>query len=118
MKIRIGFTIVAIVFLLVGCLEKKDIDLNQHPLSAEKEGTFSLFVLDKKLDTVSSDSLRKQGILNVSKINAATSLKSAQKRYGFLKLKKLPTYVVFDTKQVLYKSSDYKQLLDYLKKHQ
>ncbi len=118
MKIKIGITIVAIVFLLVGCFEKKDIDLSQHPLSAEKEGTFSLFVLDKKLDTVTNESLREQGILNVHKINAATSLKSAQKRYGFLEIKKSPTYVVFDTKQVLYKSNDYNQLIDYLKKHQ
>jgi hypothetical protein len=118
MKIRIGITIVSIILLLVGCLAKKDIDLSQHPLSAEKEGSLSLFVLDKKLDTVTEENLKEQGILNVHKINAATSLKSAQKRYGFLKIKKSPTYVVFDTKQVLYKSNDYKQLVDYLKKHQ
>ncbi|WNB92588.1 hypothetical protein [Bacillus sp. NEB1478] len=83
MKIKNGITVVLLVIFLAGCLGKKDTDLSQHPLMSEMEGEFSLFVLDKKLDTITSESLRNQGIINVHKIQSGTSLKSAQKSMDF-----------------------------------
>jgi hypothetical protein len=118
MKIKFCITIAFLVTLLVGCLGEKDVNVSQHPLMAEMEGKFSLFVLDNKLDTVTLTMLEEQGIANVHKIKSGTSLKDAQERYAFLKLKKSPTYVVFDYKQLMYKTNDYDKLMDYLKKHQ
>lgn len=65
MKIKFSITIAYLVILLVGCLGEKDVNLSQHPLMAEMEGKFSLFVLDNKLDTVTPTILEEQGIVNV-----------------------------------------------------
>lgn len=116
-KMKRYFSFILFIFLLA-CDGIQNTDISQHQLMAEKEGEFSLFVVADKKDTVDLNSLDKQGIYNVHKIIQTDSLKDSQSEYKFLELEKSPTFVVFDYKQVLFKTSEYDKLIEYLKKHQ
>jgi hypothetical protein len=117
-KIKRYFSLVILYIFLLGCDVFQSTDISQHQLMAEKEGELSLFVVADKQVTVDLNSLDKQGIYNVHKIIETDSLKDSQRKYKFLKLEKSPTFVVFDYKQVLFKTSEYDKLIEYLKKQQ
>lgn len=112
------FSLFILFIFLLGCFGNQSTDISQHQLMAEKEGEFSLFVVADKQITLDLNSLDKQGIYNVHKIIETDSLKDSQRKYKFLELEKTPTFVVFDYKQVLFKTSEYDKLIKYLKKHQ
>jgi hypothetical protein len=117
-KMKRYFSLIILFIFLLGCVGNQSADISQHQLMAEKEGEFSLFVVADKQVTIDLNSLDKQGIYNVHKIIETDSLKDSQRKYKFLGLEKSPTFVVFDYKQVLFKTSEYDKLIEYLKKNQ
>lgn len=79
---------------------------------AEDKNKVALFVVGDDLEVFE---LEEKGIKNIQSIFNAISLKNAQQKYPFLKLEKEPTYVVFDNKKQIFNTSDYNELVKYLK---
>ncbi|OOE12561.1 hypothetical protein [Fictibacillus arsenicus] len=97
---------------------KNQFDINNESPSGEKKflaednSKVALFVVGDELEVFE---LEEKGIKNIQSIFNAISLKNAQQKYPFLKLQKEPTYVVFDNKKQIFNTSDYNELVKYLK---
>jgi hypothetical protein len=83
-------------------------------LLAKEEGTYSLYVV-AKLDTITSELLRENGITNVRTIRHTEFLEEAMMDYKFMKLDKSPAFVVFDDKKMIYKTYNQDELIKFLK---
>ncbi|WP_226537491.1 hypothetical protein [Fictibacillus halophilus] len=79
---------------------------------AEDKNKVALFVVGDDLEAFE---LEEKGVKNIQSIFNAISLKKAQQKYPFLKLKKEPTYVVFDNEKQIFNTTDYNELVKYLK---
>ncbi|QHS24304.1 hypothetical protein GWK91_16010 [Virgibacillus sp. MSP4-1] len=88
----------------------------QYPLIAQTEGKYGLLVVgDNRL--AESGLLEKHGIRNVSNSRFVSSFEIAKERYDFLNLKKAPVYVVFDDKEMVYKTHNRNDLIKFLKEN-
>lgn len=85
-----------------------------YPLIAEDEDEYALFVVDN-LESFEYDILDQEGIENVTSAQTTDSLESANQQYQFLNLEKSPAYVVFDDKEMIYKTYNIDELLEFLK---
>lgn len=99
-----------ICIILTGCNAD---DLKLKELTSDKKGTYALYVVGDELD---GSELGEQGIKNINFIMNAASLEIAQQEYPFLKIKKTPEYLVFDHKELQYRTSDFDNLVEFLKK--
>jgi len=100
---------------LIGCSNLSNPEPTPvHPfLSADKE-TYALLVVGEKSADYYRGLLDKNKILNVKKINGRTSLEDTNERYKFLELEKTLAFVLFDTKDVVYKSYSEEELIKFL----
>ena len=101
---------------LIGCSNLSNPEPTPvHPLfSADKE-RYALLVVDEKSADYYRELLDKNKIYNVKKINGRTSLEDTNEQYKFLELEKSPAFVLFDTKDVVYKSYSEEELIKFLK---
>lgn len=101
---------------IIGCSNFSDPEPTPvHPLfSADKE-RYALLVVDEKSADYYRELLDKNKIYNVKKINGRTSLEDTNEQYKFLELEKSPAFVLFDTKDVVYKSYSEEELIKFLK---
>ncbi|GAA0498674.1 hypothetical protein GCM10008986_27260 [Salinibacillus aidingensis] len=88
----------------------------QYPLIAQVEGQYGLLVVGND-QVVISEFLDKHGIRNVSNYSVMNSLKSANDRFTFLNSEKAPVYVVFDDKEMVYKTHNRNDLIKFLKEN-
>lgn len=88
-----------------------------YPLIAKNEGEYALFVVDhtEKFDY---DTLDEEGIKNVTSAQIIDSLEDANHQYQFLDLEKSPAYIVFDDKEMIYKTYNIDELLEFLKQQE
>ncbi|OOE14035.1 hypothetical protein [Fictibacillus arsenicus] len=111
-------TIVAVtlICMLLGCSNTTIDNTNSEEekrFLAEDANKVALFIVGDERD--SFDLEEDAEINNIQSIFNASSLKRAQQKYEFLKLKEEPTYIVFDNKEEIYRTDDYNQLVNFLK---
>lgn len=58
---------------------------------------------------------RREQNTNVKTIHGRSSLEKTNGQYKFLELEKSPAYVVFDTKDIVYKTYSEEELIKFLK---
>lgn len=104
--------VVTLILLLFGCSSTNSEEKEERFL-AKKSEKVVLFIVGDERD--SFDLEEDEGISNIESIFNASSLERAQQKYDFLKLKKEPTYVVFDDKEEIYRTNNYDQLVTFLK---
>ncbi|WP_112180788.1 MULTISPECIES: sigma-70 family RNA polymerase sigma factor [Paraliobacillus] len=85
-----------------------------YPLIAENEDEYALFVVDNRT-SFDYDILDQEGVKNVTSAQTIDSLESANQQYQFLNLEKSPAYVVFDDTEMIYKTYEIDELLEFLK---
>lgn len=101
---------------LIGCSNLSDQEPSPvHPLFSAHTDRYALLVVDEKSAKNYRELLDKNKIFNVKRINVRTSLKDTNEQYKFLELEKSPAFVLFDTKDVVYKSYSEEELIKFLK---
>ncbi|NKE07669.1 MULTISPECIES: hypothetical protein [Mesobacillus] len=103
---------------LIGCSNVSNVEpaSGRTLFSAEKD-KYALLVVDEKSADYYRKLLDKHKILNVKVINGRTSLEDTNEEYKFLELKKSPAFVVFDTKDIVYKTYSEKELIEFLREN-
>lgn len=91
-----------------------------HPLLSEDTDKYSLFIVE---DTGMADNgwqewLDKNEIINAKKIIGNTSLNDAKNQYKLLELDSSPAFVVFDTKNIVYKTYNEEEVIVFLKSNE
>lgn len=89
-----------------------------YPLIAENVGEFALFVVDHTENFDYEDIQDEEGIKNVTSAQIIDSLEFANQQYQFLDLEKSPAYVVFDETEMIYKTYELDELLEFLKQQE
>ncbi|WP_142296471.1 hypothetical protein [Lottiidibacillus patelloidae] len=88
-----------------------------HPLFSAHENKYSLLMVLETEKTDYNKWLEDNEITNVKTIHGRTSLEHTNGEYKFLELEKSPAYVVFDTKDIVYKTYSEEELIKFLKEN-
>ncbi|MEH7346953.1 hypothetical protein V7122_24270 [Bacillus sp. JJ1532] len=100
--------------ILVGCSNRSETE-PIHPLFSNDESKYSLLVVDDTgIYNLDNEWKTKNGIKNVKKIHGRTSLEDTANSYKFLELEETPTFIVFDVKDVVFKTNSEEELIEFL----
>ena len=103
---------------LIGCSNLSNVETaSDRPLFSAEKDKYALLVVDEKSADYYREFLDNHEILNVKVINGRTSLEDTNEEYKFLELKKSPAFVVFDTKEVVYKTYREEELIKFLREN-
>ena len=103
---------------LIGCSNVSNVEpASGRPLFSAEKGKYALLVVDEKSADYYREWLDEKKIDNVKVINGRTSLEDTNEEYKFLELKKSPAFVVFDTKDIVYKTYSEKELIEFLREN-
>jgi|GEM_PF-3983865 len=105
-KIKLCILILILTMTLFGCNSA-----SLKGLLSEKEDQYSLYVIGDELD---GSEFEERDINNVYSILNASSLEVAQKNYPSLKIETSPEYIVFDHKELKYRTSHFEELVSFL----
>lgn len=86
---------------------------NYPGLVPENEGEYILYSVGDEID---SERLEEEGI-DIAGISYRESLSSMNEEYADLELEESPAYILFDSDGLVYKTYDYKELIQYLKEN-
>lgn len=101
---------------LIGCSNETNVEpASGRPLVSAEKGKYALLVVDEKSADYYREWLDEKKIDNVKVINGRTSLEDTNEEYKFLELKKSPAFVVFDTKDMVYKTYSEEELIKFLR---
>lgn len=108
-KKKIYYIVILFVFLLfvVSC---SDIDREYEKFLSDKEGKYSLYIASDKEDIVTFDTLDEEDITSVKTITQETKLRDVRLE----EVKEMPTFIVFDTKNKIYKTNNIDELVEFL----
>ena len=98
---------ISTVLLFIGCSNS---DNDYSKFLSDKEGKYSLYIVAKEIDTITFDSLQENDIDNVKTISHDTSISGAR----LDEIKEMPTFMVFDTKNKVFKTDDITELYEFL----
>ncbi|MRG87539.1 hypothetical protein [Salinibacillus xinjiangensis] len=96
----------------------------QYPLISKDEGSLSLLIVDENKQQFDWKEFNQKVFVengirqNVSTSKSVDSLESINEKYKFLNLEKSPAYVVFDHKEMIYKTYNLEDLIEFLKQRE
>ncbi|WP_090745678.1 hypothetical protein [Mesobacillus persicus] len=102
--------------LLIGCSSIPEPE-PIHPLFSADKNKYSLLMVRETEITDYNKWEEENEITNVKTIHGRTSLEDTNGEYKFLELEISPAYVVFDTKEVVYKTYSEEELINFLKEN-
>lgn len=113
------YTTISLFFIIIltGCsIFSEGEPITTHSLLSENEDRYLLFVVEEP-DTNDWRYILEEenNIFKVKTIITEFPLEEVNEQYKFLELEKSPAFVVFDNKEMLYKTYDEKELIDFLK---
>lgn len=101
---------------LIGCSNVSNVEpVSGRTLFSAEKDKYALLVVDEKSADYYREWLDEKKIDNVKVINGRTSLEDTNEEYKFLELKKSPAFVVFDTKEIVYKTYSEEELIKFLR---
>lgn len=104
--------------LLIGCSSIPEPEPEPiHPLFSADKNQYSLLMVRETEITDYNKWEEENEITNVRTIHGRTSLEDTNGEYKFLELERSPAYVVFDTKDVVYKTYSEEELIEFLKEN-
>lgn len=105
--------------MLVGCSYFSNADPEPlHPLFSNNETKYSLLVVDEAGDyEIGNEWLDENKIYNVQTVHGRNSVEEINNQYKFIELEKSPAFVVFDTKDIVFKTYSEKELIEFLQNH-
>ncbi|WP_226671086.1 hypothetical protein [Metabacillus litoralis] len=107
-----------ITTFLVGCSSINGTEpIPVHPLFSTDHNKYSLLVVSETNMSDYHKWLEENEIYNVEKIHGRSSLEETNDAFKFLELEKSPAYVVFDTKDIEYKTYSKEELIKFLKEN-
>lgn len=103
---------------LIGCSSIADTEPEPiHPLFSADKNKYSLLIVEETEITDHNKWKEENKITNVKTIHGRNSLEDTNGEYKFLDLEKSPAYVVFDTKDVVFKTYSKEELIKFLKEN-
>lgn len=110
---------ISFALLLTGCSNLFSSTNNKakfEKLLSDDEYTYSLFIASPK-ELITLNILEENNITNVSRIQHE-GIQYINKEYKFLKIKRAPTFLVFDNKEMIYMTESQKELINFLQDNQ
>ena len=115
---KLSIVFCALITVLLGCSNSNEYEpAPLHPLLSAAADKYSLLVVGGKeiADQNWKQWQEKNEIKNVKSIRWEESLEHTNEQYKFLELDKSPAFVVFDTKDIVFKTYSEKELMEFLK---
>ena len=112
MKIFYRIMIIFALLLLVSCSNANNDGSNNDysKYLSDQDGKYSLYIVAETIDNITFESLKENDINNVKTITQETSISAA----SLDEIKKIPTYIVFDTQSKVFKTNDIGELYKFL----
>lgn len=114
---KLSIVFCALITVLIGCSNSNEYEpVPLHPLLSATADKYSLLVVEgNEIEGNWNEWKIKNDIKNVKTIRGEDSLEQTNERYKFLELDKSPAFVVFDTKDIVFKTYSEKELIEFLK---
>ncbi|MFC0273569.1 hypothetical protein ACFFIX_19445 [Metabacillus herbersteinensis] len=112
---RILLTFFSVILLLSACANGSE--KGYKNFLSDDEDTLSILIVDYSLNNSSIEEIEAQGIEKlITKVYQSTTLDIKDDKYD-LGLKNKPAYVVFNNKEIVYKTYSEASLFDFLKSY-